>query len=63
MADSGHKNTEEKTNWKKELMEWLIVIEVAVVFAVILNMFIIVNASIPNAIASMDCALIHHSTI
>ena len=55
MTDSGHKNQEEKVNWKKELMEWLIVIEVAVVFAVILNTFIIVNASIPTA--SMETSI------
>ncbi len=49
MRDSDSKQNEQKTTWKRELMEWVIVIEVAVVFAVILNMFIIVNASIPTA--------------
>lgn len=49
MADTRQKKEENKTTWKRELMEWVIVIEVAVVFAVILNQFIIVNASIPTA--------------
>ena len=49
MADTRQKKEENKTTWKRELMEWVIVIEVAVVVAVILNQFIIVNASIPTA--------------
>ncbi len=49
MADTGRKKEEKKSTWKRELMEWIIVIEVAIVFAVILNQFIIVNASIPTA--------------
>lgn len=49
MENSKQKKTEKKTSWKSEIMEWIIVIEVAVVFAVILNMFIIVNATIPTA--------------
>ncbi len=43
------KKETEKPSWKNELMEWIIVIEIAVVFAVLLNRFIIVNASIPTA--------------
>ncbi len=34
---------------KREIMEWVVVIEIAVILAVILNMFIIVNAVIPSA--------------
>ena len=34
---------------KKEIMEWIIVIEVAVILAVVLNMFLIVNAIVPTA--------------
>lgn len=49
MGNSKQKNDEKKVSWKSEIMEWIIVIEVAVVFAVILNKFIIVNASIPTA--------------
>lgn len=40
---------EEKIDIKREIMEWIIVIEVAVVLAVVLNMFVIVNAIIPSA--------------
>lgn len=40
---------EEKIDIKREIMEWIIVIEVAVVLAVTLNMFVIVNAIIPSA--------------
>lgn len=38
-----------KESVKKEIMEWIIVIEVAVILAVVLNMFIIVNAIVPTA--------------
>lgn len=41
--------TENKISWKREIMEWIIVIEVAVILAVVLNMFLIVNAVIPSA--------------
>lgn len=52
MADK--KNTSEeakmtKESIKREVMEWIIVIEVAVILAVVLNMFIIVNAIVPTA--------------
>ncbi|MCR5268017.1 MAG: signal peptidase I [Lachnospiraceae bacterium] len=40
---------EKKTSIKREIMEWIIVIEVAVILAVVLNMFLIVNAVIPSA--------------
>ena len=49
MENSETKQTEQKSSWKRELMEWIVVVEIAVVFAVILNMFIIVNATIPTA--------------
>ncbi len=44
-------NTEEKEEFslKREIMEWVIVIEIAVALAFVLNMFIIVNAVIPTA--------------
>lgn len=40
---------EKKASIKREIMEWIIVIEVAVILAVVLNMFLIVNAVIPSA--------------
>lgn len=49
--DKNIEQTEEpqKFDWKKELMEWIIIIEIAVVFAIVLNLFIIVNAEVPTA--------------
>ena len=48
--DHSEKEKKQKNNsWKSEILEWIIVIEVAVVAAVILNLFIIVNAVIPTA--------------
>ncbi len=38
-----------KSAWMSEVMEWIVVIEVAVVMAVVLNLFILVNAIIPSA--------------
>lgn len=38
-----------KESIKREIMEWIIVIEVAVILAVVLNMFLIVNAIVPTA--------------
>ncbi|MFT3985748.1 MAG: signal peptidase I [Lachnospiraceae bacterium] len=38
-----------KSSMKREIMEWIIVVEVAIILAVVLNMFIIVNAVIPSA--------------
>lgn len=38
-----------KSTWMSEVMEWIVVIEVAVVMAVVLNLFILVNAIIPSA--------------
>ncbi len=49
MGKSPQMDNEKKKSWKSEIAEWVIVIEVAIVFAVILNMFIIVNAEIPSA--------------
>ncbi|HOO27646.1 MAG TPA: signal peptidase I [Lachnospiraceae bacterium] len=40
---------EKKTSMRREIMEWIIVIEIAIILAVILNKFIIVNAVIPSA--------------
>ena len=40
---------DKKTSLKREIMEWIIVIEIAVILAVVLNMFLIVNAVIPSA--------------
>lgn len=42
-------NNEEPLDVKREIMEWIIVICVAIVIAVVLNTFIIVNAIIPSA--------------
>lgn len=39
---------EEKVSLKREIIEWVVVIEVAVVLAVIINMFFLVNAIIPS---------------
>ena len=45
MSDKGEK----KASMKREIMEWVVVIEIAIILAVVLNMFIIVNAVIPSA--------------
>ena len=42
-------NNEEPFDVKREIMEWIIVICVAIVIAIVLNTFIIVNAIIPSA--------------
>lgn len=50
--NNNNKNDENKLTkaaLKKEIMEWIIVIEVAVILAVVLNMFLIVNAVVPTA--------------
>lgn len=47
--DQNENSQKKKTNAKREIMEWIIVIEVAVILAVVLNMFLIVNAVIPSA--------------
>lgn len=52
MTDNNKKPEENiinKESVKKEIMEWIIVIEIAVILAVVLNMFIIVNAIVPTA--------------
>ncbi|HKM21062.1 MAG TPA: signal peptidase I [Lachnospiraceae bacterium] len=49
MDHSEKEKKQKKNSWKSEILEWIIVIEVAVVVAVILNLFIIVNAVIPTA--------------
>lgn len=54
-------NHPEKTSFKRELIEWIIVIEIAVILAVVLNMFIIVNAVIPTA--SMETTIMKGSRI
>ncbi len=38
-----------KAEIKREIMEWILVLEIAVVIAVLVNMFLIVNAVIPTA--------------
>lgn len=52
MADNNKSNNTGKMTrdaMKREIMEWIIVIEIAVILAVVLNMFIIVNAVVPTA--------------
>ena len=44
---SDNKMTKEEV--KNEIKEWVIVLELAIILAVILNMFIVVNAVIPSA--------------
>ena len=43
------KNGKISASTKREIMEWIIVIELAIVVAVVINMFLIVNAVIPSA--------------
>ena len=38
-----------KAELKREIMEWILILEIAVVIAVVVNMFLIVNAVIPSA--------------
>lgn len=38
-----------KSEVKREIMEWILILEIAVVIAVVVNMFLIVNAVIPSA--------------
>ena len=38
-----------KTQIKYEIMEWILILEIAVAIAVVVNMFLIVNAVIPSA--------------
>lgn len=50
MMDNSEKEVNQREfSWKKEVLEWIVVVEVAVVIAVVLNLFIIVNAVIPTA--------------
>jgi len=45
-------NTEKKEkeySWKRELAEWIVVIVLAISFAVIINRFFVVNARVPSA--------------
>ena len=42
-----HKMT--KAEIKREIMEWVLILEIAVVIAVVVNMFLVVNAVIPSA--------------
>ena len=44
---SDNKMTKEEI--RNEVKEWIIVIELAIILAVVLNMFIVVNAVIPSA--------------
>ena len=38
-----------KAEIKREIMEWIVILEIAVIIAVVCNMFLIVNAVIPTA--------------
>lgn len=38
-----------KSEIKREIMEWILILEIAIVIAVVVNMFLIVNAVIPSA--------------
>lgn len=38
-----------KSEVKREIMEWILILEIAIVIAVVVNMFLIVNAVIPSA--------------
>ena len=38
-----------KKQIKYEIMEWILILEIAVAIAVVVNMFLIVNAVIPSA--------------
>ncbi len=40
---------EEKIDWKKEIAEWVVVVVLAIVFAVIINTFLLINAVVPSA--------------
>ena len=42
-------NKEEQFNMKQEIAEWVIVVVLAVVFAVVINTFILINARVPSA--------------
>lgn len=44
----GDKNTE-KTSVKQEIAEWVVVVVLAVVFSVLINTFILINATVPTA--------------
>lgn len=40
---------EEKVNIKREIAEWIVVIVTAIVFSVIINTFLLINACVPSA--------------
>ena len=40
---------EEKLDWKKELAEWVVVVVLAIVMAVVINTFLLINAVVPSA--------------
>jgi len=42
-------NTDKKTSLKREIIEWVVVIEIAVILAVVINLVFLVNAVIPSA--------------
>ena len=44
-----NKSRMSKAELKREIMEWILIIEIAIVLAVVVNMFFIVNAVIPSA--------------
>ncbi len=52
MSEGTNKNSTPKmtkAEVKREIMEWVLILEIAVVIAVVVNMFLIVNAVIPSA--------------
>lgn len=55
------KEMSKRTSITREILEWIIVIEAAVILAVVLNMFLIVNAVIPTA--SMEPTIMTGSRI
>ena len=52
MAEGTNRNSTPKmtkAEVRREIMEWVLILEIAVVVAVVVNMFLIVNAVIPSA--------------
>jgi len=60
-SEKNEKNSIKKNSVIREIMEWIIVVEVAVILAVVINLFFIVNAVIPTA--SMEPTIMTHSRI
>ncbi|MDO4187398.1 MAG: signal peptidase I [Lachnospiraceae bacterium] len=49
MNNSKNNNEKEKINVKQEIAEWAIVFVLAIVFSVIINTFVLINARVPSA--------------